>query len=369
MIKKEIAKAQNSKFSPKTMEELLASLSGKTLFLSRGQEVEGEVVALTDQEIILDLGVKSEGILNKKELPSAGKEVKVGDKIKAYVDTGSDSGQVSLTTQKQLPRSSFSGNRRNISWDKFIQAQRQRSKLTGTVTELNKGGLIVEIDGTRGFLPSSQLGFQTIELTKEGKELVGQNLTVEVIEIDSDNNRLIFSQKGEAPEKAVKALESFAAGQKVKGEVTAVLPFALFIKSGESLGIVYNTDLSWEKNDNPGSLFKFGQTVEAVVINIDTQLGRLSLSLKALEEDPFTKVVEQYPVDEVVKGVVKSVSDAGVAVDLKGGAEGFVAASLLEGNIYQPGQETNFLVDSVDKSKRKINLAPFLTSTKGLIYK
>ena len=179
------------------MEELLASQTKKLITLYRGQNVEGEIVLITAKDIILDLGAKSEGILPKREFSTLEqKDLKVGDKLKVYVVmVENESGQVSLSTYPQTRTSntsSFKG--RGIHWAKFIQAQNQKTKLQGKVLEINKGGLIVETQDARGFLPNSQVGFELLSKSGQGMEnLIGQDLTVTVIEIDQDNNKLIFS--------------------------------------------------------------------------------------------------------------------------------------------------------------------------------
>ena len=179
----------------------------------------------------------------------------------------------------------------------------------------------------------------------------------------------------------------------------AVAPFGLFVnvdgppaslgEQGEALragleGVIFATELSWTPFDSfdktqDGSAqgkdeekpeFKVGDKVEAKVIGKDENLGRLNLSLRQMQEDPFTALAENFQVDDVVSGTVKEITTAGISVALEKGVEGLVpAAKVDQGNPYTVGQTTNFLVDSVDTRQRKINLAPFLTSTVGLIYK
>ena len=353
------------------MEELLASQNKKLITLRRGQEVMGEVVAITDKELILDLGAKSEGVLPKRDLESA----KIGDKIKVFiVQSENDSGQVVLSLQPQM-KSSFSssgkGDRRGTNWMKFVSAQNQKTKLQATVLELNKGGLIVETDGTRGFLPNSQVGFELISKLGEGLDkLIGQTLGLTVIEVDSDNNKLIFTQRGQVSEEVKTKLKEFKSGQKVKGKIMAILPFGLVVDVASVEGLVFISDASWEKVDDLAKIFSVGQELEVVVLGIDESFGRLNLSVKQLQDDPFSVLTEKYPADEVVKAEVVSVSDAGVVFKLEESIEGLLPASKMESGVnYEVGQSMNILIDSVDARKRQINLAPFVTSTEGLIYK
>ncbi|MDP3758388.1 MAG: S1 RNA-binding domain-containing protein [Candidatus Daviesbacteria bacterium] len=363
------------------MEELLASQSKKVVNLYRNLEVEGEVVSISDKEIILDLGAKSEGVISSRDIPAPIKSgLKVGSKLKAFVYMPeNESGQAVLSLQRQVSspmrpdRGRFKGKSRGgrfIDWSKFISAQNQKSKLQGSVIEVNRGGLMVEVAGTRGFLPNSQVGFELLSKSGEGMDrLIGQELTVTVIEVDQDNNKLIFSERGQVSEAVQEKLNSFKNGQKVKGKVVAILPFGLVVNTEGSEGLVFISDVSWEKVDDLNKLYKPGEEVEVLVTGLDKELGRLNLSIKELSEDPFAKLSEKYPADEVVKGEVVSVTEAGIAV-MMDGVEGFLPASRLDQDTkYEAGSNMSFLVDSVDVQKRRINLAPFVTSTAGLIYK
>lgn len=355
------------------MEKLLASQATKITNLSRGQQVEGEIVSLTDKEITLDLGTKSEGVLQRKEVQR--QDLKVGDKLKAYVyQTENESGQVVLSVfQQTRSTTATSGNRgsRGLAWDKFIRAQNQKNRLQGRVLEVNKGGLIVEVDGVRGFLPNSQVGFELLSKSGGGMEsLIGQTLSLGVVEVDSNNNKLIFTQRGQVSEEVKSRLKEFQGSQTVNGKIVAVLPFGLIIDISGVEGLVFISDVSWEKVEDLSKDFKIGQELEVLITGIDEELGRLNLSIKQLSEDPFVKLVEKYPADEVVKGEIVSVSDLGVTVKLEEGVEGLLSVSMMDANTtYEVGKSITLLVDNVDAGRRKIHLAPFVTSTAGLIYK
>ncbi len=354
------------------MEELLASQPSKVSSIHRGQQIEGEIVAITDKEITLDLGSKSEGILQKREIKE---EVKIGDKVKAFVSfVENEHGQVVLSLSPESKTSSstsFRGSHRDNNWSKFIQAQNSRNKLQGSVLEINKGGLIVEVMGTRGFLPNSQVGFELLSKSSGGMEtLIGQLLSLSVIEVDQANNKLIFSQRGQVSDEMKEKLSVFKNQQTVQGKIVAILPFGLVVDVTGVEGLVFISDVSWEKVDDLQSMFKVGQEIEMLVIGMDLELGRLNLSIKHSIEDPFAKLSEKYPADEVVKGEITEVNDTGVIVKLTDGIEGFIPASkMVPDTKYEPGTKLSFLVDSVDSKRRRINLAPLVTSTQGLIYK
>jgi small subunit ribosomal protein S1 len=231
--------------------------------------------------------------------------------------------------------------------------------------------LIVEVDKARGFLPNSQVGFELLSRAGEGLEnLIGQPLTVTVIEVDADNNKLIFSQRGQISEKDKEKLRGFKNGEKQKGKIVAILPFGLVVDVNGAEGLVFISDVSWDRVEDLSKEYQAGKEVEVLVLGIDEELGRLNLSIKQLTEDPFASMAKDYPADEVVKGEVVSVGEQGVMVKLKDGIEGFLPASKMKTDTaYEAGNEMSFLVDSVDSTRRRINLAPFVTSTAGLIYK
>lgn len=351
------------------MEKLLASQTQKLTNLSRGQQVEGEVIAITDKEIILDLGAKSEGVLQKRELDS--KIVKLGDKLKVFITLPeNENGQAVVSTTHQVRQVTGKGSR-GASWNRFIQAQQQKSRLKGQVLEVNKGGLIVEVEGIRGFLPNSQVGFELLSKVGKGMEdLIGQTLSLTVIEVDSNNNKLIFTQRGQVAEEVKQKLKAFSSGTKVFGKIVAVLPFGLVVDVEGVEGLVFISDVSWEKVEDLSTVYKIGQDLEVVVTGIDEDLGRLSLSVKQLSQDPFSKLAEKYAPDEVIKGEITSVSESGVLIKLEERVEGLLPTTKMDSATkYEVGQAITVLVDSVDSKRRKINLAPFVTSTEGLIYK
>lgn len=362
-----------------TMEELLASQTKKLITLHRGQQVEGQVVLITEKEIILDVGAKSEGVLQRRELSDeTTKTLKLGDKFKVFVSLAeNENGQVIVSFEKQIPLR-FSTDSRSphgrggrSDWNKFIQAQSQKKKLQATVLEINKGGLIVEVDTIRGFLPNSQVGFELMSKSGQGLDkLIGQTLSLTVIEVDANNNKLIFTQRGQVSDEVKNKLTEFKNAQKCKGKIVAVLPFGLVVDIAGVEGLVFIADVAWEKIEDLTKSFSTGQEIEVVVIGIDQELGRLNLSIKQLSEDPFSKLVDKYPADEVVKATVSSVSDTGIYFKLADGLEGFMSLAKADpATKYEVGSSITVLVDSIDATRRRINLTPFITSTEGLIYK
>lgn len=353
------------------MADLLAKTETKSatnLKLERNQEIQGDIILIGESEIILDLGSKAEGVLSKKEFSKdslAG--LKQGDKISAFViRTENESGQVVLGLNRPMVSSGKGGHNKN--WDKFNSAKNKSQVFRGKAIELNRGGLIVEVDGVRGFLPSSQV---TLSQAAKIEELVGQELQVTVIEVDPGQNRLIFSQNTTVSEETKKKLSEIKSGDKVKGVVAAILPFGVFATLENGLdALAHISELSWEKVEDPGMLFKVNQEIEGVVSSVDLNTGRVNFSLKQTTSDPFTEVSKKYQPEDVVSGIVSKVSSIGVSIDLEGGVEGLIHTSKMEGDMDYPiGKKVTCLVDSIDSQKRRVNLVPFVTSTKDLIYK
>jgi small subunit ribosomal protein S1 len=254
----------NSQYnSNQTMEELLATLKNKNITLTRGQEVEGEVVSIDDKEVLVDLGLKSEGMISTKDLSEETlKNLKVGNKIKAYVIDGeSETGLIALSpSQSGAPKAGVGR------WDKFIEAKSTGNQLSGQVIEASGEGLVVEVDGVRGFIPSSQISDPS-----KKEELIGKKVSVGVLEVDLSSNKLIFSQKtgGQDFEAIAKKYPKNSA---VKGKVTKVTQFGVFVSLESGIeGLIHISKLGPDDNLTVGS------DVTVTIDSVDTNKKRISL--------------------------------------------------------------------------------------------
>lgn len=354
-----------------TMADLLAKNSSKFISLVRGDYINGKVVSVESSDIIIDVGSKAEGVLNKKDLPAEKlNTLKVGETLKCYVLTPeSESGQVLVSLF--APSSRFLDKRgtKEKKWQKFITALDRKNTLSAQVLEINSGGLLVEVEGIRGFIPTSHISFD--EIVKKGGigNLVGETIPVNVIEVDPGNNRLIFSSRKNITDSIKEKLKQLEIGQEVTGKIISVAPFGLLISVDGLEGTVMSREISWEEKDFT-TQFAAGQEIKVKVIGKDEALGKVNLSIRQLSEDPFEKLSQDFQTDDVVTGTVLEVSQNGLNIGLEEGLNGFLPSGKIDDvSNYQVGQKSNFLVDSVDKSRRRINLVPFITSTKGLIYK
>ncbi len=258
------------------MEELLASQPQKITKLSQGQLIEGEIVAITDREITLDLNAKSEGILSTRDIePAVLKDLKVGDKIKAFVETAeNESGQIILSSSQYREDKNkksgrgYSPRSHGINWSKFSAAQSQKSKLHGIIKESNAGGLIVEVMGSRGFIPHSQLGLEF--LGKSMDDLVGQQITVSVIEVDQASNKLVFSQKEAQTEAFDRQAQKYKPDEVVKGVVVSVSDTEVIVKlEGDVEGFL--------RRSKTNTKYETGQILSFLVDNVDTLRKRVNL--------------------------------------------------------------------------------------------
>jgi ribosomal protein S1 len=350
------------------MADLLAKQDKKTLKLFRGSEVNGEIISITDTEITLDLGGKSEGVVPVRDLTNdQAATIKVGDKLTAYVLFPETlSGQVLLTTRQG--ESTTKPNVNTAKFRRFLDAKASGQTLIGKGIELNKGGLVVEAGGVRGFLPTSQVNPVSAASIED---LIGKDIEVVVIEADSLNNRLIFTQKVKVSDEIKQKIAQLKTGTTVTGKVSSVLPFGVFVTLEDGLeGLVHISEVAWTKTENLASVINVGQEVSAKIISTEPETGRVNLSIRQITEDPFAKIIEDFQPDDVVKGTVTSVNPEGVSLSLKDGVEGYIATEKLDPTQkYELDESYTFLVDSVDTKKRRVNLAPFLTTTDGLIYK
>jgi len=360
--------------------DLFAASQNKVRALRRNQEVTGTVVAISSTEILIDVGAKSEGIVTGRELHAVSDLVagiSVGDKVDATVIfPENDAGQVVLSLRK------LSGEKR---WTELEEKKDNEEDIDVTALEVNRGGVICDYLGIRGFLPASQLGTTPSKLS----DLIGKNLRARVIEVDKVGNRLILSQK--TPDKKdltriLALLSKVKIGEKLSGVITAVLPFGVFVEvTSEDLrieeklgkeektvkleGLVHISELSWDKIDDPSREFNVGDDVEVVVIAKDETTGRLNLSIKQLLKDPFEEETSKLSKDENVKGSVVRMTPYGAVVALEGGLEGLIHISKIPPELnLEVGSEVSCSVDSVDVKSRRISLIP-VAKAKPILYR
>lgn len=345
---------------PQTMEELLAQDGYQFHGVKRGDFIEGTVRSVSGREILIDVGAKTEGIVQDRELPYIKdfiSQLKPGSKISCYVvSPENDEGQVVLSLRKASSEQK---------WKAIYEAQKENSVIEVKGLEVNKGGLIVEFRDLHGFVPASQIDLSHgTDLT----DLINKTLQVRVVEIDRKNNRLIFSEKAifsEAQkENLEKILKKVKIGEKCKGKVSGVVPFGIFVSliAPEEVkgmeGLVHISEIAWEKVTSPADYYKVGDTVEVMILGIEEKTGKLNLSIKKLLPDPWTSIAKMYQKDQTVKGKVTRVTPYGVFIEIEKGIEGLLHVSKIPtGREFQNGEAIECMVELVDPEKHRISLS------------
>jgi len=387
-------KPKETKKSPKnpSFADLFAASNSKVPSLRRNQEVKGKIVAVSRDEVLVDIGAKSEGIIAGRELSSASDiiaNLSIGDTIDATVlYPENDAGQVVLSLRKHSA---------DLRWRELEENKDTDEDIDVVALEVNRGGVICDYKGIRGFVPASQL----ISAPSKLSDLIGKNLSARVIEVDRNSNRLILSQK-KPNKKDLSQIASLLAkveiGKTLAGTVAAVLPFGIFVEVeigqvgnlvGRSVGrkeptdpqtqkpkdlaklegLVHVSEISWEKVEDPAQFFKVGDGVNVLVIAKEESTGRLNLSVKQLTDDPFAKISEEFITDQEVKGTISRVTPYGVIVSLSQGIEGLIHISKIPPNLnLELGESVNCTVESVDSRARRIALVP-IVKEKPVLYR
>ncbi|MCL1839899.1 S1 RNA-binding domain-containing protein [Candidatus Saccharibacteria bacterium] len=343
-----------------TMDELLAAADEKPVVL--GDTIEGTVLSVRKHEILIDLGARGVGMVPRREV-AFGRQLNEGDSVSAsVVDTEMDDGMVLLSLRKAV---------KDKGWDEIIAKLEASETVDITPFDANRGGLLVEYDGIRGFLPVSQLsaehyprvgGSDKEEILQRLNGLVGKPIRVRILDADKKTNKLIFSEKEAIKDGLVERFSKLAVGDTVKGVVTGVVDFGVFVNVEGIEGLIHISEISWERVNSPSDYVKVGDIVEAKIIAIDKD--RLSLSMKQLQEDPWLNEVEQFSKGDKVEGTVTRITPFGAFVQISPAVEALVHVSELgEGSDVDPekiftlNERKEFKVLDVDKEGRKISLS------------
>jgi small subunit ribosomal protein S1 len=344
------------------MDRLLAGSKVEPTTLKRRQEVEGVITSLGKRLLLLDIGAKTEGIVAGEDATEAAEllaELKVGDKIKAFVKhPENDQGQIVLS----LKQAAEAGR-----WDKYAKLMDKEKEVEVTGLEVNKGGMVVKCGEMRGFVPTSQFGEKHL-----GKmdDLLNTSFKVKVIEVDKDQNRLIFSEKLVSDSKAMakrhEALEGVKVDEKLVGTVSGIMPFGVFVTvsvgKAKVEGLIHISEISWKKVDDPNTMFKVGQEVNVQVIGIEKKVGKLNLSIKRLSHDPWDDIEKTYAVGTKHKGKVVRSAPYGVFVNFEPGIDGLIhVTNKPVDKEFKVGDEVEVFVEKIDGKNRRMSLGMVLT--------
>lgn len=345
-----------------TMDELLATQDDSAKQLTQGESVAGKVLSVCKHEVLIDLGAQGVGFVPRRE---AGfyRNLNIGDEVTAsIVDTDMDNGYTLLSLRKAV---------KDKGWDEALAAMEAEKVIEVSPYDANRGGLLVEYDGVRGFLPVSQLSAEHYprvgssdkdEILQRLNSLIGQKMSVRILDCDRKANKLIFSEKEAIRDGLAERFEKLAVGDTVKGVITGVVDFGVFVNVDGIEGLVHISEISWERVNNPKDYVKVGDVIETKIIAIDKD--RLSLSIKQLTEDPWLKEVEQFKSGDKVEGTITRITPFGAFVQISPAVEALVHVSELGSDdtvdpekVFTLNERKEFVVLDVEKENRKISLS------------
>jgi small subunit ribosomal protein S1 len=352
------------------MQRLLDEQDAQFKSIKRGEVVEGQIARIDQDEILVEIGLKSEGVLSTKELPAQGygslSELHVGDDVLVYV------------MQPETPEGhaivSIKRARLERQW-RIAQDQYERGDLLeAEVIDHNKGGLIVNLEGIRGFVPISQILNLKREDTADNAEtqaklqsMVGRKLQLKIIEINRNRNRLILSERLAVQEWRAKRreelLNELQVGEVRKGVVSNLSNFGAFVDLGGADGLVHISQLAWSRVNHPSEVLKVGQEVEVQVLSVDKEKKKIALSIKRAEVDPWTTVEQRYQVGQLVTGTITKIAPFGAFARIEDGVEGLIHLSELPAGQQDPkavlkeGQEVQVRILRIDAERRRLGLS------------
>ena len=345
-----------------TMDELLAGASDSVSQIDQGETVEGVVLSVKKHEILIDLGARGVGFVPRREAGFS-KSLVEGEEVTAsIVDTEMDDGMVLLSLRKAA---------KDRGWEEVIAKLEDGGIIEITPYDANRGGLLVEYEGVRGFLPVSQLSAEHYprvgasdkdEILSRLNALINKSISVRILDADRKANKLIFSEKEAIKDGLNERFESMKIGDTVEGAVTGVVDFGVFVNVEGIEGLVHISEISWERVNNPKDYVKVGDTIKAKIISIDKD--RLSLSMKQLTEDPWMSQAEKIKKGSKVEGTVTRITPFGAFVQISPAVEALVHVSELgkgDGadpeNVFTLNERKEFVVIDIDKDSRKISLS------------
>jgi small subunit ribosomal protein S1 len=344
-----------------TDEEMHALIDGTITDFDDGDLVSGEVVKVERDEVLLDIGYKSEGVIPARELSirkdaDPSEIVSVGDRIEALVLQKEDKDGRLILSKKRAEY--------ERAWVKVEEKFTSGENVEGEVIEVVKGGLILDI-GLRGFLPASLVDLRRV---KDLATYMGNRLEARVIEMDRNRNNVVLSRRvvleeGRKHERQ-DILVKLAKGQILKGTVSSIVDFGAFVDLGGIDGLVHISELSWSHVNHPSEVVAVGDPVEVMVLDVDMSRERISLGLKQTQDDPWKQLVRSFPIGAIVDGKVTKLVPFGAFVEIGDGVEGLVHISeMAKGHVEKPedvvsvGLEVHVKVMDVDTERRRISLS------------
>ncbi|HXF98099.1 MAG TPA: 30S ribosomal protein S1 [Gaiellaceae bacterium] len=329
--------------------------------INEGEVVHGTVVRVDKDEVLVDIGYKSEGVIPVSELSirrsvNPADEVSVGEEVDALVLTKEDAEGRLILSKKRA--------RFELAWKKIEEAAASGEPVTGKVIEVVKGGLILDL-GVRGFLPASLVDIRRVQ---DLDEFLGRELRCKVIELNRSRNNVVLSRRAvledERKEMRQAILDRLNPGDVVEGQISNIVDFGAFVDLDGMDGLIHISELSWSHVNHPSEVLEIGQKVKVKVLDIDRERQRISLGLKQTQADPWQQVLEHYREGDVVEGRVSKVVTFGAFVEILPGVEGLVHISELAPHhvenpreVVAQGQPVNVRILEIDADRRRLSLS------------
>jgi small subunit ribosomal protein S1 len=349
-----------SKTTNITMDELLAQSDVKQL--EAGDVVEGVITSIKKHEVWIDLGARGVGVVMRREI-GHGQQLEVDQSVSVSVlDPEMDEGYALLSMKRVA---------KDRGWDELQRVFEGQEIIEVVPYDANRGGLLIELEGIRGFMPVSQLaaghyprvsGADKDEILQKLNALVNQTLRVRILDVSRKDNKLIFSEKEAVKDDMQQRFAQLKVGDVVEGVVTGVIDFGAFVNVDGIEGLIHISEISWERVDDPRNYVKVGEDVKAKIIAIDKD--RLSLSLKQMSEDPWLKEVKKFSKGDVVEGKITRITPFGAFVQLSSAVEALVHVSEMSNDdnvdpekLFQLNEKKQFKVLDIDTEGRKIALS------------
>jgi small subunit ribosomal protein S1 len=329
--------------------------------INEGEVVHGTVVRVDKDEVLVDIGYKSEGVIPVAELTirrsvNPADEVAVGEEIDALVLTKEDAEGRLILSKKRA--------RFELAWKRIEAAAESGEPVTGKVIEVVKGGLILDL-GVRGFLPASLVDIRRVQ---DLDEFLGKELRCKVIELNRSRNNVVLSRRAvledERKEMRQAILDRLSPGDVIEGQISNIVDFGAFVDLDGMDGLIHISELSWSHVNHPSEVLDIGQTVKVKVLDIDRDRQRISLGLKQTQTDPWQQVLDSYREDDVVEGRVAKVVTFGAFVEILPGVEGLVHISELAPHhvenpreVVSQGDAVNVRILEIDGERRRLSLS------------
>ncbi len=343
-------------------EDFMAQIEKSFVYIKRGQLVSGTVVQISDSELCVNIGYKSDGIIKKENLTATGDKTpaelfNVGDEIEAEVVSLND-GEGNVVLSRRSIES-------KLKWKELVENLDTEKTYTVKIEKVVKGGVIAKLDGYDAFIPASQLSLKYVE---DLNTFVGNDLDVNIIEVDKRQRRFVLSHKNilqkQAEEEEQKIYETFNKGDKITGKIKRITDFGVFVDIGGVDGLLHITDISWTKLKHPSEMLKVGDEIEVLILNVDAEKKRISLGLKQLMPKPWDLAPEKYLVGSTVEGTVVRIMPFGAFVALEPTIDGLIHISQVSNRRLEKvedelriGDKVTAQVMEVNKEKKRISLS------------